>query len=185
MLKIEFNLLKLFFLISGVLSLFLAWNRIFVDIIYQGEELTLSFDFNVFGNIVRISLRELAIEADYFSGIYFSEFLLPGLLYLTGFVMSSVQLKINDSQKNVTIGNLGIIVMSVAVVLYVYQAFVAIPHMEKIWDSIPEFSSSIINAYFELQIGFYLGIATIGLGIAERLIKSAPTLKLESEKYKP
>lgn len=91
MTKIEFSILKVFLLISGALSLFLTWVRIWMTI----DGISIAFDFNLSGQVVGISLVGLEIDASYFQGRFFIEFLFPGLLYFLGFCMCAIQVRID------------------------------------------------------------------------------------------
>lgn len=65
-----------------------------------------------------------------------------------------------------------------AIFLYVLNSYTVVSDLQQAWASIPEYAGSDMNASFQLQIGFYCGLITVGLIFGDIAAQNVPYLKI-------
>ena len=156
---IEISVFKIATIITGILSLVFAW----ATIVFQGViglfTINASGDYNFIGYLTRMNLGSLILENP---GVYQITLLtLFGVLYLIGFLLTLMNVKIDNKDTLKVLGGLGLLLIIIGIFGYIFT-FLDLFYKNKLL--IDEDVSSLYTNYsfdFFFNAGFYLAIGTI------------------------
>lgn len=156
---VEISIFKILIIITGILSLILAWTTIS----FQGDAglytIRSSADYNFIGYIIRMNLGFLNLDNP---GEYkISILTLFGILYLIGFLFTLINVRIDKKDNLKVLGGIGVIFVIIGFLGYTF-AFLELFFNSKLLIE-EDLSSLYLNHSYEFffNAGFYLAIATI------------------------
>ena len=177
---IEISIFKIITIVTGILSLVLTWTTISL----QGEvglfTINASGDYNFIGYILRMNLGSLNLENP---GEYKMTLLtLFGVLYLIGFLLTLMNVKIDNKDTLKFLGGLGLFLVIIGIFGYIF-AFLDLFYKNKLL--IDEDVSSLYTNYsfdFFFNAGFYFAIGTLIMILFEFFFKNQRYLIIKHSK---
>lgn len=167
---IEISVFKIISIITGILSLVLAWT----SVSFQGEiflmTINISADYNFIGYVTRM---KLGTTVEWYPGGYSLTLLTVfGLFYLIGFLLTLINIKIDEKELYITVGKIGLLFVIIGFFGYVFS------FLGLFYQNLLIIDEEIYSLYtfFELNFifnaGFYFAIVSLIMILFELFLKN-------------
>lgn len=176
----------------GIISFFLPWARIILSASYLFVSVTVTAEYNFLGDVTRVTIGALEVDTSRYQRE--NDFTLYGVLYLIGFLITLIVMKIDQEIYLLVLDVVGIFLMIGGLSGYVSVLINLMREISRYSLYVPYAS---VNCRSEIGIGFYCAVITILLVVFElismqafsfkidlsRPLGTAPTVRMHSPSY--